>query len=312
MKQSLAVSLLLALIAALISTFSIAQANPSPSVLETPATETATATATASPTTPPCDTRPLAPNLTKPKNKATVNGSTVTLHWNASECAKKYRIVVRRGAKKGALVLATRIKKLQLVTPPLARGYTYYWYVKACAQLCSRSKTWTFKLPPPPTPKPPPGTPPPPPPNGTPVPGVPPGNLYNYHGSSVYLNNNPNERWWSDCSRTWRPYGGTIYTTALWFYPAERVLLQVQDFNLGQVFIQQKYVANSQGYLELASDTSSWTTEHHYHFIFKGESSGVEYCGHFDLPLPGGAPAPLEHEPHSPAELKAGRFLNEP
>lgn len=310
MKSSFALVSALGVVLALAILLGVAQTTPSaqaaPAVTTTPsATPTVTAIA--------CDTRPPAPTLKRPNNKSTLGGTVAALKWQKTECATKYRVVVRRGAKKGALVMLDKTRKHKVNTPSLARGYTYFWYVKACAQLCSRSATWQFTVPggaPPPTKAP--GTPAPPPPHGTPVPGSPPPNLLNYQGSSVYLSNDSDGRWYSDCAFfKWRPYPGTIYLTALWFYPGEKVKLEVQDFNLGTVFKTGTYTANGAGLLDLAFDTSSWTKAHHYHLWFTGQSSGAKYCGHFDLPLDNGAPR-LDHGPHSAAELKAGKFLNEP
>jgi hypothetical protein len=81
-----------------------------------------------------------------------------------------------------------------------------------------------------------------------------------------------------------------MYVTSLWFTPNEQVSYQRLDFNLGVVVETATYQSNGAGYLELFFDTSGWKPDH-YHLIFKGKSSQVEYCGHFDLVPPGGAPS---------------------
>lgn len=275
-------------------------------------TETTTPTVTSTATTDPCQTRPAAPTLVRPADGAIFNRTQITLRWNPVACAAKYRFVVRAGSRNGPIADAGKTKRLRKTTQSLGRGSWYYWSVKACitGHGCAQSVTRRFRLPAPPTPIP--TTPAPTgqptaPANGTPVPGVPPGNLLNtnacgtppYPCRGVYLSNDSSARWYFNCSWKWVPYGGTVFTTSLWFYPNEGVSLTVVDFNKGLPTETHHYTANSSGYLEVSLDTSGWVQDH-YHLLFDGDKSGVEYCGHFDLALT--VASPVEHPAHTQAE----------
>ena len=332
MKQALALlaTFLFFVIAA--TTIGIAQAHPrnapqltttlTPSNTPTPSftpTETTTAsatpteTATATATTNPCEGHPAAPNLVKPKNKTTTNNTQLILKWTRVECATNYRILIRKGSNNGDPVMRGSTKKIKVTTVNLARGLTYYWNIKACIKaLCTRSKTWTFTISAPPTPTRRPTTPGGG--NGTPVPGNPPGNLVNYYspdrgGVGVYLYNAPNTLFRFECARDanlWRQFGAgaTMYNIALWYYPNESISYERLDFNIPQVVENKTLYANSEGYVEYAADTSSWTPNHHYHLIFTGSSSGVQYCGHFDIQSAGAPIEPLAPNAHDPREIE--------
>lgn len=167
---ALLTAFLIMLIAAL--TLGIAQANPgTPTTSETvdtstptptdtgTATATATSTATTTPTIDPCAVPPAEPHLNAPDKGSVIDKTQITLRWSEVECASKYRILVRRGSQDGPPVQRGKTKKLHFTTSSLARGYWYFWNIKACIsdQGCTRSKTWTFRIPsgnppPPPTP----------------------------------------------------------------------------------------------------------------------------------------------------------------
>lgn len=324
MKRPLALLAAFLVLFVLGATLGIAQANTpadtngtlSTDTPTTTATATATVTTTATPTmtstatTDPCDGAPPPPDLIAPANGATVNQAQVPLRWSAAPCAVVYRFVIR--ASSNSIIQRGRTRKLHATTQTLSRGATYYWTVKACnpGKGCNHSKQRHFHIQAPPTPIPPTPGPtgqPTTPPNGTPVPGTPPGNLLNtdacgtppYPCRGVYLSDDSSARWYFNCSWKWVPYGGTVFVTSLWFYPNEGVSLRVDDFNKALTTETHHYTANSSGYLEVSLDTSGWVQDH-YHLLFDGDKSGVEYCGHFDLALT--AASPVEHPAHTQAE----------
>lgn len=306
---------MLSVAAALQTTQATASAQLAPHTSPTPSstpsatptgTSTSTSTPTLTPTTNPCQPPIEAPKLIAPDNKKTVNTLQVKLRWSSVPCATKYRILVRRGSNDGDPVQRGSTKKTKVWTTTLQRGYTYFWNIKSCLiNRCTRSKTWTFTIPAPPTPTRRPTSPnATPPPLGTPVPGNPPPYLRNYQGSSVYLFTDPNERWYFDCGFKWRPMDqGSLYTTSLWFYPNEQVKYEIVILNTGEVSGNGEAVANGAGYLDLTFNTVSWIPDH-YHLIFKGQSSGVVYCGHFDLIGAGVTHIDLPPDSHSLSELK--------
>lgn len=302
MKQTPVLLAVFLFISGTIATFGIANANPSPALPQltdtvTPtATETPTATLTATPTNNPCVGRPDKSPLVRPADRSTLNGTFITLRWQAVACATGYRVIVRRGSLNGAISFAKNTRqRTRAVTSPLARGYTYFWYVRACnLKQCARSDTWRFTLPAPPTPTPAPATATPQP-GDTPVPQQPPPQIAVYKGPGVYLNNDPNLLYYFDCrtndyEQFYQPT--TMYSIALWFNPNESVTYERTAFNIG-VVERRTLVANSSGYLPLSMDTASWTPNRHYHLDFTGLTSGARYCGHFDLNSrsPSSAPA---------------------
>lgn len=341
-KRSLALLVSFLVLITLAATLGIAQANtphgttditstPTATATETEtatttatSTTTSTQTATATPTltstatTDPCQTRPAAPTLVRPANGAVFNRTQITLRWNPVACADKYRFVVHAGSKKGPIADAGKTKNTHKTTQPLGRGSWYYWNVRACitGQGCTQSTTRRFRLPAPPTPIP--TTPAPTgqpttPPNGTPVPGTPPGNLVNYYspdrgGTGVYLNNDNSSLFRYECGKDqtlWGhyPIGSTVYNIALWYYPNENISYSRLDFNAAQVVEQHTLQANSDGYVSYNVDTTNWTPNHHYHLIFEGQSSGVLWCGHFDVQQLN-SPEPLEPVPHTAADVE--------
>ena len=324
MKQAFAFAAAFLVLVILIFSFGTARANPqtpySPNTLptDTPtetATETATATptatetATATATTDICLIPPPKPTLVAPKNNAQLDSSTVTFRWKKSACNKRYRLVVKRGSPDGAKVFSKGSKQNR-ITGTFARGYTYYWSMRACttADLCTWSKVRSFTIKqsqpvPTKTPTPVPGEP-----TATPVPpGNPPPQIANYQGDGAYLHDNPNELWRFDCAKDkdkWIGYltGATIYNIALWYTPNEQIRYERMDFNLAQVVETATLNANSSGYISLTVNTGAWTPDHHYHLIFTGKSSGAVHCGHFDVRT---ANAPAHNDlDHSPAAVE--------
>ena len=106
-------------------------------------------TATATPTTPSngCQTKPDAPQLSKPKANAQVNKPEVKLDWNDVTCATKYQVIVRQDAKNGAKAFGKTVTVSQVTTTALAAGHNYYWRVKACnAAGCNKSQWYMFSV----------------------------------------------------------------------------------------------------------------------------------------------------------------------
>lgn len=331
MKRPLALLAAFLLMFVVSATLGIAQANqplapetsttPSstPTVTET-LTETTTPTVTATVTTNPCGVKPAPPPLKAPEDNATIYKTNVKLRWESVPCANKYRILVRQSSKTGTPVQRGKTNKLSVTTSSLSRGYTYFWNIKACAPDvgCTRSQTWRFKIPAPPTAVPPPTgqatSTPPPSGSGTPVPGTPPGNLVNYYttdrgGTGVYLYDSPEHLYRYECGKDqnlWPHFivPVTVYNIALWYYPNEKITMQRLDFNAGQVVETKTLTANGSGYVEYNTNASTWTQNHHYHLIFTGQSSKVSWCGHFDIQSGSASQAELEALPHTHADVE--------
>lgn len=329
MKRLFAFLAAFVIVAAAGATLNIAQANTNsaPALTTTPsstATPTETSegpTATATETQDPCTPPPLAPELLAPQHQAVLQNKTrIKLRWSKVDCANKYRILVRRDSRTGEPVARGHTGKTKAFVN-LEPGHSYFWNIKACIDnQCTRSTTRKFTLPAPPTPTPTvtptrgptrAGTPSGPNPGGTPVPGNPPGQLNDYRGPSVYLSDDGSRVYYADCSGGWVNYrkGSGIATVTLWFYPNEAVSYIIKDFNLDKNIQTGTLQANSQGFLTATFDTSSWVTDH-YHFIFDGKTSKVNYCGHFQLFSDGGI-APQEHGPHTPEEMERIRRTEE-
>jgi hypothetical protein len=120
------------------------------------------------------------------------------------------------------------------------------------------------------------------------VPGNPPGNVWNYFGPADYTNDRANSGYWGYTCAADNNYvdylkGSTVYNLGLWFYPHERVKVDIININaqnqIGTVFVQ----SNAEGWTEFQLDTSNWPTSFHYHLILTGQSSGAQVCGHFDV-----------------------------
>lgn len=323
MKRPIALLAAFLLMLVVGATLSIAQANAplAPETTTTPSlTPTITETPSETPTTTPCNTRPDAPALVDPADGSTITRTSVKLRWDPVPCAFKYRILVRRGSKTGTPVQRGATKDTKTTTSSLSRGYTYFWNIKACTagQGCTRSKTWTFRIPAPPTSVPPPTgqatSTPPPSGSGTPVPGNPPGNLVNYYtdnrgGAGVYLYDSPEHLYRFECgkdSNLWPHFivPTTVYNIALWYYPNEKVTMQRLDFNAATIVETKTLTANSSGYVDYTTDTSTWTQNHHYHLIFTGQSSKTVWCGHFDIQSGSVSAAELEALPHSHTDVE--------
>ena len=277
-------------------------------------TFTLTPTSTEAPCTPP----PLAPELVAPQHHSVLKNTRIKLRWSEVNCANKYRILVRRDSREGEPVARGHTKKTKAFVE-LEPGHSYFWNIKACINnQCTRSTTRKFTIPAPPTPTPTltptrtatrSATPSGPNPGGTPVPGNPPGQLNDYKGPSVYLSDDGSRVYYADCSGGWVNYrkGSNMATVTLWFYPNEGVSFRLIDFNLAKIVQTGSYQANSEGFLTMSLDTSSWVTDH-YHLLFNGQTSKIEYCGHFQLFSDGGI-APQEHAPHTPEEMERARRM---
>jgi len=287
-KPFLSFGVAILILSVLLISFGTVQADPQPNYLPN---ESPTATATATLTGDPCYLTPPKPKIIAPKAGTVTNSTSMTFRWTKVECNKRYRVIVKRGGINGPTVWTAGKKKNRLTASNLARGYTYYWRVRACTtqDLCAWSKYTWFKInsanpSPTKTPTPVPGQP-----TATPVPsGNPPPQIANYSGPAAYLNDNPNQLWRFDCKldeKKWVGYlvGSTIHNIALWYTPNEKIKYERVLLDHGQLVETKTLKANSSGYISLAVNTSSWTPDFHYHLIFTGMSSGVKHCGHFDL-----------------------------
>ena len=270
--------------------------TPTPTLTAT-ATTTTTSTPTVTSTTDPCSPKPPAAALHAPNDDSTVNQTQVKLTWSKIPCATKYKVNVHRDS---AQWFERLLQQDHETTHHHLGAQSWSLVLLECENVsCGlwlhqiRDASFPLALSSTPVPQPttPGGTPVP---NGTPVPGVAPGGLLNtgacgtppYPCRGVYLSSDSGARWYFNCSWKWVPYGGTVFTTSLWFYPNEGVSLRVQDFNKAQITQTAHFTANSNGYLEVSLDTSAWVQDH-YHLLFNGDKSGVEYCGHFDLAVAG-------------------------
>ena len=119
--------------------------TPTPTSTDTP-TLTPTLTATHTPTLPAgCKDKPEMAELLAPKPNAKVAKGRVWLVWNGDECARQYRVVLRRGSKTGARVHNTVIYTTRFRTRILAAGKTFVWRVKSCNEFgCAKTPWQTF------------------------------------------------------------------------------------------------------------------------------------------------------------------------
>lgn len=129
-----------------------APATPTPTatLTHTPGGPTETPTGTPTPTTTPnaCSGKPPQPTLRSPANGKSVKVKKVPLAWDGSDCAKKYKVVIKLGSAKGKNVQKKKLTDPQMKTKALTKGKTYFWHVKACdGKLCSKwSEGWKFKV----------------------------------------------------------------------------------------------------------------------------------------------------------------------
>lgn len=87
---------------------------------------------TATPTATPCAGKPGAPALISPANDSSQKKTKVTLTWNQSTCATKYKYMLRQDGKKGLKIKSGKQSGTTITIEGLAKGHDYYWYVKAC------------------------------------------------------------------------------------------------------------------------------------------------------------------------------------
>lgn len=122
-----------------------------PTVTKTPAgaTNTPTTTPTVTETPNPCAGKPAKPVLSSPKNKSTVKVRRPKLKWSGSQCqTTKFKVLLKKGTKKGDTVVNTTVGKPQLRTVTLTKSSNYVWHVQACnGKKCSLwTKWWKFKV----------------------------------------------------------------------------------------------------------------------------------------------------------------------
>lgn len=119
-------------------------ATPTPTKTKSP-TKTPTVTKTPN----PCAGKPAKPILASPKNKSTVKVRRPKLKWSGSQCqTTKFKLVLKKGTKKGDTVINKMVGKTQLKTKALTKSSNYVWHVQACnGKKCSLwTKWWKFKV----------------------------------------------------------------------------------------------------------------------------------------------------------------------
>ncbi len=93
--------------------------------------------------------KPTRPVLVSPGKGATMFVQHVPLGWNASNCAKFYKVVVRHGGAKGPVVQRKKLTNTVFTTKSLKKGEGYSWRVQACVgkKKCSKwSPYWRFQV----------------------------------------------------------------------------------------------------------------------------------------------------------------------
>lgn len=113
------------------------------------ATRTPTATASFTPSVTPtvCAGKPKIANLVSPNNPSNLKVKRVPLAWDKSNCANKYKVILKKDTKKGKAFFKKTVDTNQVTTKKLPVGHTYYWRVKACnGDLCAKwSGWWKFR-----------------------------------------------------------------------------------------------------------------------------------------------------------------------
>jgi CSLREA domain-containing protein len=90
-----------------------------------------------------CQSKPAAPALRKPANRASTTLRRVTLGWSTVPCIQGYLVQIRRGSSRGTVVQSVfGLQTPSMVTTRLARGYTYYWRVIAIGDRGSTTSGW--------------------------------------------------------------------------------------------------------------------------------------------------------------------------
>lgn len=106
------------------------------------------ATPTVTNTPSACDgVKPNAPILESPTQNEKVGSVAVALGWSDSNCAVKYKVVVRLGSQSGTQVVKKSSSTSDFVTTALTKGKAYYWQIKACnGKSCTASAWGQFKV----------------------------------------------------------------------------------------------------------------------------------------------------------------------
>ena len=90
-----------------------------------------------------CQSKPAAPALSKPANRASTTLRRVPLVWSTVACIQGYKVQIRRGSTTGTVVQSVSgLQAPSMVTTRLARGFTYYWRVTAVADRGSSTSGW--------------------------------------------------------------------------------------------------------------------------------------------------------------------------
>jgi hypothetical protein len=86
--------------------------------------------------------------LLAPADGSQSSTRTPTLDWTDSTGATSYNVQVRRDSTTGRLVVNKTVSGSQYTTPSLAKGYWYYWHVRACNPSgCSDwTSYWSFEV----------------------------------------------------------------------------------------------------------------------------------------------------------------------
>jgi hypothetical protein len=96
-----------------------------------------------------CAVAPAKVLLAKPKNKGKVKKRRVKLKWNRADCAEKYKVIVRKGSKKGKTVFRNKVKfETETKTEKLKKGQRYFWRVRGRNDVGwgDWSDWWKFKI----------------------------------------------------------------------------------------------------------------------------------------------------------------------
>ena len=113
------------------------------------------------------------------------------------------------------------------------------------------------------------------------VPGPIPKNIVQYRGPGVYLNTDPNQLYYFDCSWKWRPMNGIIYFLVLGFQPLERVTVSYEILGIQGLTFYATTSADGYGNVPFGINSISMIPGH-YHWWFT--ASSARYCGHYDHP----------------------------
>lgn len=263
--------------------------TPTPTATSTPsetpsitATDTATPTNTATATVDPCSLRPTASLLKKPKKGAQYSSAVATLRikWSASECATYYQLKIIPDGKKGKpQVKKLGLKKEAFTFRNIPSGHTYYWYVNSCnAAGCAKSRWGRFTIAS--------GAPkvtPTPLAVSTPAADLP-TRFGNYQGPGVYVNAEDPVYYFPCEINKYVHLRDLVLVIVDGLKPGEAVnaygyeISAVPQYN----WYNGYYIADSNGQVRTAINTSAWT-DGHFHIYYTGKSSKIQWCGHFDL-----------------------------